>query len=88
MSQLATQVQPNLPLFRGSLGEGIRDAVKAIRPKTVVVDAPHGRVPAALLFPELAYDLFLDVVYVKGIVDITFARRAEWGHVPQKAAPA
>ena len=46
------------------------------------------RILAALLFPELAYDLFLDVVYVKGIVDITFARRAEWGHVPQKAAPA
>ena len=32
--------------------ERIRDAVKAIRPKAVVVDAPHGQVPAALLFPE------------------------------------
>lgn len=39
---------------------------------------------AALLFPELVYDLFLDVVYVKGIIDITFARRAEWGHVPHE----
>jgi G3E family GTPase len=32
--------------------ERIRDAVKAVRPGAVVVDAPHGRVPAALLFPE------------------------------------
>ena len=31
--------------------ERIRDAVKAIRPTAVVVDAPHGQVPAALLFP-------------------------------------
>jgi biofilm PGA synthesis N-glycosyltransferase PgaC len=45
------------------------------------------RILAALLFPELAYDLFLDVVYVKGIIDITFARSAEWGHVPHEPAP-
>jgi G3E family GTPase len=32
--------------------ERIRDAVRAVRPTLVVVDAPHGRVPAALLFPE------------------------------------
>jgi G3E family GTPase len=32
--------------------ERIRDAVKAIRPAAIVVDAPHGQVPAALLFPE------------------------------------
>jgi cellulose synthase/poly-beta-1,6-N-acetylglucosamine synthase-like glycosyltransferase len=36
---------------------------------------------AALLFPELLYDMYLDVIYVKGIFDITFARNAEWGHV-------
>jgi G3E family GTPase len=30
----------------------IRDAVRAVRPTSVVVDAPHGQVPAALLFPE------------------------------------
>jgi G3E family GTPase len=29
-----------------------RGAVRAVRPTTVVVDAPHGQVPAALLFPE------------------------------------
>jgi G3E family GTPase len=30
----------------------IRDAVRAIRPVAVLVDAPHGEVPAALLFPS------------------------------------
>ena len=29
----------------------LRDAVRALRPAAVVVDAPHGEVPAALLFP-------------------------------------
>jgi biofilm PGA synthesis N-glycosyltransferase PgaC len=42
---------------------------------------------AALLVPELAYDVFLNIVYVKGVVDITFARRAEWGHVPHDSSP-
>jgi G3E family GTPase len=32
----------------------IHDAVKAIRRNAVIVDAPHGRVPAALLFLEAA----------------------------------
>jgi G3E family GTPase len=32
--------------------ERIREAIKAVRPAAVVVDAPHGQVPAALLFPE------------------------------------
>ena len=36
---------------------------------------------AALLVPELLYDMYLDLVYVKGILDITFARTATWGHV-------
>ena len=30
----------------------VRDAIKAMRPAAVVVDAPHGAVPAALLFPS------------------------------------
>jgi G3E family GTPase len=30
----------------------VRDAVRAIRPAAVLVDAPHGEVPAALLFPS------------------------------------
>jgi G3E family GTPase len=32
--------------------ERTRDAARAARPTAVIVDAPHGQVPAALLFPE------------------------------------
>lgn len=39
-----------------------------------------GRVVALALVPELLYDLFLDAVYVYGLVQITLARRAQWGH--------
>jgi cellulose synthase/poly-beta-1,6-N-acetylglucosamine synthase-like glycosyltransferase len=41
----------------------------------------RARLLAALMVPELLYDMYLDVVYVKGIFDITFARHATWGHV-------
>ena len=43
------------------------------------------RVLAVLLIPELLYDMYLDVVYLKGIFDITFARNASWGHVAHAA---
>jgi len=46
---------------------------------------PKARLLAALLIPELLYDMYLDVVYVKGIFDITFARNATWGHVAHAA---
>jgi cellulose synthase/poly-beta-1,6-N-acetylglucosamine synthase-like glycosyltransferase len=45
------------------------------------------RLLAALLIPELLYDVFLDIIYVKGIFDITFARSAEWGHVNHASPP-
>jgi len=45
------------------------------------------RLLAALLVPELVYDVYLDVVYIKGILDITFARNATWGHVARAAQP-
>ena len=31
----------------------VRDAIRAIRPAAVLVDAPHGEIPAALLFPDV-----------------------------------
>jgi len=46
------------------------------------------RLLAVLLIPELVYDMYLDVVYLKGIFDITFARNARWGHVAHGAQPA
>jgi len=46
----------------------------------------RARLLAALLFPELLYDMYLDLVYMKGIFDITFARNATWGHVDHAVA--
>ena len=39
------------------------------------------RLLAVLLFPELAYDVFLQVVFVKCLIDIALAKRTTWGHV-------
>ena len=47
----------------------------------------RARLLAALMVPELVYDMYLDVVYVKGIFDITFARNATWGHVENAPQP-
>jgi biofilm PGA synthesis N-glycosyltransferase PgaC len=35
------------------------------------------------LFPELCYAMFLNVVYVKGVWDLSLARQATWKHVVQ-----
>jgi cellulose synthase/poly-beta-1,6-N-acetylglucosamine synthase-like glycosyltransferase len=35
------------------------------------------------LFPELFYAMFLNVVYVKGVWDLSLARQASWKHVVQ-----
>ena len=45
------------------------------------------RLLSVLLIPELLYDMYLDVVYLKGIFDITFARNASWGHVAHAEQP-
>lgn len=39
------------------------------------------RLLALLLLPELAYDLFLQIVFVKCLIDIARAKRTTWGHV-------
>jgi cellulose synthase/poly-beta-1,6-N-acetylglucosamine synthase-like glycosyltransferase len=41
----------------------------------------RARLLAVLLLPELCYALFLDVVYLKGVWDISLARRAQWKHL-------
>lgn len=40
----------------------------------------RARVLAATLFPELLYDMFLNLVYIKGVIDITLGRNAAWGN--------
>jgi hypothetical protein len=41
---------------------------------------PAGRLLGAALLPELFFAMFLNAVYVKGIIDISLARRATWEH--------
>jgi cellulose synthase/poly-beta-1,6-N-acetylglucosamine synthase-like glycosyltransferase len=43
----------------------------------------RARLLALTLFPELCYAMFLNVVYVKGVWDLSLARRATWQHVVQ-----
>jgi poly-beta-1,6-N-acetyl-D-glucosamine synthase len=46
----------------------------------------RARLLAVTLFPELVYAMFLNVVYVKGILDIAVRRQAGWKHVVQNPA--
>ncbi|MCB0918591.1 MAG: glycosyltransferase family 2 protein [Actinobacteria bacterium] len=41
----------------------------------------RARILAAVLVPELGYDLFLQAVFVKCLFDISMAKRTTWGHV-------
>lgn len=41
----------------------------------------RARILAVTLFPELFFAMFLNLVYVKGILDITLNRQATWKHV-------
>lgn len=40
----------------------------------------RARLLAATLFPELLFDMFLNLVYVKGVIDITLGKNAAWGN--------
>ena len=53
----------------------------AERVVSVWAGGPRARLLALALFPELLFDVFLDLVYDKGIIDITLGRQAQWGHV-------
>ncbi|QTE31534.1 glycosyltransferase [Pengzhenrongella sicca] len=41
----------------------------------------RARLLGLALFPELAFAIFLNAVYVKGILDISLGRQASWKHV-------
>lgn len=41
----------------------------------------RARLLGMVLLPELVYATFLNVVYVRGVVDILTGRRAQWSHV-------
>lgn len=41
----------------------------------------RARLLALAVFPELFFDFFLDVVFVKGVIDISLGRDAAWKHI-------
>lgn len=45
------------------------------------------RILAALLLPELLYDVYLQMVFVSCLKDITLRRGTEWGHIQRQDAP-
>jgi biofilm PGA synthesis N-glycosyltransferase PgaC len=46
------------------------------------------RLLAMVILPELFYDVFLQVVFMKCLFDITLAKRTRWGHVEHAQAGA
>ena len=67
------------------LGVGALFAVERVA--TVWRGGWRARLLAALVIPELAYDCFLDLAFLKGVVEILFGRRADWKHV-EHSVPA
>jgi hypothetical protein len=47
----------------------------------------RARVLAALLIPELFYDVYLQMVFVACLKDIVLGRDTHWGHVQHAQAP-
>ena len=45
----------------------------------------RAKVVAVTLVSELVYATFLNVVFLKGVVDILLARQASWGHMVRDA---
>jgi cellulose synthase/poly-beta-1,6-N-acetylglucosamine synthase-like glycosyltransferase len=60
----------------------------AERVLTVWREGWGSRLLAALILPELLYDLFLQMVFVRALVDILRRRRQGWGHVRRTEAAA
>lgn len=40
---------------------------------------------ASTLIPELLYDTYLDIIFVKGVIDMVFRKEAKWGHEKNEA---
>jgi cellulose synthase/poly-beta-1,6-N-acetylglucosamine synthase-like glycosyltransferase len=64
---------------------GIGAVFTAERVVTVWRGGWAARLLALTLFPELFYAAFLNVVFVKGVLDISLGRQASWKHVVKPA---
>ncbi|BAS13797.1 hypothetical protein AHiyo8_21000 [Arthrobacter sp. Hiyo8] len=61
------------------LGIGVVFSIERV--VTVWKGGWRARLLAVTLFPELFFDMFLNVVYVKGIIDISLGKQAKWKHL-------
>ena len=61
------------------LGIGVLFAVERVI--TVWRGGWRARIVAALVFPELVYDCFLNLAFLRGVFEIAFGRSATWKHV-------
>lgn len=48
----------------------------------------RARLLALMLIPELLFDMFLNIVYVKGIIDIALGRKPSWKHLTHATTPS
>lgn len=46
----------------------------------------RARLLAAALLPETIFDMYLNIVYVKSVIDIIVGRKATWHHVMHAGA--
>ncbi len=46
------------------------------------------RLLAVLVFPELVFDMYLNFVYVQGIIDLARGRQADWKHLAHATVPS
>ncbi len=68
------------------LGIGVIFAIERV--VTVWHGGWRARGVALLVFPELVYDCFLDLAFLRGVLDIAFGRRATWKHVDHSVTVA
>ena len=80
---LATEVWVWFPFWLGVGGLFVLERVV-----TVWRGGWRARLLGLSLFPELLYAMFLNVVYVKGVWDMSWNRQADWKHVAQDGSGA
>jgi len=73
----------NVVVFPFWMGLGLVFTVERV--VTVWRGGWAARLLAITLLPELAFAMFLNLVYLQGVLDLTLRRRAGWTHVQQTA---
>ena len=66
------------------LGIGVLFAIERVI--TVWRGGWRARIVAALVLPELVYDCFLNLAFLRGVFEIAFGRSATWKHVEHGSA--